>query len=200
VPQKRKRRLGTSSKKTRSAATRPSTKILPKATAPLRTAQRAPHWKQLTPAEQKQRVSAFEFLRLRRQGNTWQDAARLSRSSRNAAQRYFPRAFAKDEHGKLQVSLHDFYTRHVQVQTSVPGKFRLLRARGDRKATLVAIWNNAVKAAGRGDFSLIDQFPRGVFVDGFRLVTSHDAVTRIAKAGAESKNPFEDIYAVSGIR
>ncbi len=200
MPQKRKRQIGTSSKKTRSAAKKSATNILAKDTARLKTAPRAPHWKQLTSAQQKQRNSAFEFLRLRRQGHTWKDAERLSRTSRAAAQRYFPRAFAKDKQGKLQVRLHDFYTRHVQVQTTVPGKLRLLRVRGDSKATLVGIWSNAAKAAGRGDFSQIDAFPRGVVVDGFRLVTSHDAVTRIARAAAEGRNPFEDIYAVVGAR
>jgi recombinational DNA repair protein (RecF pathway) len=73
-----------------------------------------------------------------------------------------------------------------------------LRARGSRKASLVGTWNNAVKAAGRGDFSLIDAFPRNIFIDGVRLATSHYEVSRIAAAAAESEQPFEDIYALVG--
>jgi hypothetical protein len=86
----------------------------------------------------------------------------------------------------------------LKIPTTKPGEFRWLRARGSHKASLVGTWNNAVKAAGRGDFSLIDAFPRNIFIDGVRLATSHHEVSRIAAAAAESDEPFEDIYAMVG--
>ena len=55
-----------------------------------------------------------------------------------------------------------------------------------------------MKAAGRADFSLIDAFPRNLYVDGVRLATSHYEVSRIAAAAAESDEPFEDIYSLVG--
>jgi hypothetical protein len=61
-----------------------------------------------------------------------------------------------------------------------------------------ATWTNALKAAGRDDFSLIDAFPRNTFIDGVRLATSHAEVSRIVAAAAESDQPFEDIYAMVG--
>ena len=93
---------------------------------------------------------------------------------------------------------YDRYMRRMKIQTARPGEFKQLAVRGSHKASLVAIWNNAVKAAGRGDFSLIDAFPRRVVVGGYRLPTSHKVIGRIAAAAAESDKPFEDIYALAG--
>jgi hypothetical protein len=109
-----------------------------------------------------------------------------------------PRAFFRDERGRLQVHRYDPYTRRLRIPTTKPGEFRLLRARGSRKASLVGTWLNALKAAGHGDFSRIDAFPRNVFIDNVRLATSHYEVSRIVAAAAESHQPFEDIYALVG--
>ncbi|MGO9519262.1 MAG: hypothetical protein ACLPND_19690 [Candidatus Korobacteraceae bacterium] len=155
---------------------------------------RAPHWTQLTPVQEKERTDGFELLGLRRQGLTWKDAEQQSGISRRVAERFFPRAFFRDERGQLQVHGYDPYVRKLKIQTTEPGKFRRLRARGSHKASLVGTWSNAVKAAGHGDFSLIDAFPRNIVIDGVHLATSHDEVSRIAAAAAESDKPFEDIY------
>src|SRR5215469_11757963 len=144
------------------------------------------------------RRSAFELLRSRRAGDTWEEAERLSGIDRKTAETILSSAFFRDERGRLQAREYDRYTRRLKIPTTRPGEFRWLRARGSRQASLVGIWNNAVKAAGRGDFSLIDAFPRRVFIDGVRLPTSHRAVSRIAAAAAESDEPFEDIYSFLG--
>jgi len=93
---------------------------------------------------------------------------------------------------------YDRYTRRLKIPTTKPGEFRWLRVRGSRKATLVGTWTNALKAAGQGDFSLIDAFPRNTFIDGVRLATSHAEVSRIVEAAAESDQTFEDLYARVG--
>jgi hypothetical protein len=144
------------------------------------------------------RRSAFELVRFRRGGDTWEEAERLSGVDRQAAETLLPSAFVLDTHGRLQVREYDRYTRKLKIPTTRPGEFRWLRARGNRQASLVGTWNNAVKAAGRGDFSLIDAFPRNVFIDGVHLPTSHYEVSRIAAAVADSDQPFEDIYALVG--
>ena len=146
----------------------------------------------------RQRIAGFELLRLRRDGHTWEDAELQAGISRHAAEEIFPRAFYRDGRGRLQVRGYDPYTRRLKISTTRPGQFRWLRARGSRKASLVGTWNNAVKAAGRSDFSLIDAFPRNVFIDGVRLATSHYEVSRMAAAAAESDEPFEDIYSLTG--
>jgi hypothetical protein len=144
------------------------------------------------------RIAGFDLLRLRRAGLPWKDAEQQAAISRHAAQNIFPRAFFFDERGRLQVREYDPYTRKLKISTTRPGEFRWLRARGSHKASLVGTWNNAVKAAGRGDFSLIDAFPHNVFINGVRLPTSHLKVSRIAAAAAESDEPFEDIYSFVG--
>jgi hypothetical protein len=146
----------------------------------------------------RKRIAAFELLRLRRADLIWKDAEEQAGISRREAERVFPRAFYRDEHGRLQVHGYDPYTRKLKISATRPGKFTWLRARGSRKASFVGIWNNAVKSAGRGDFSPIDAFPRNVFIDGVRLPTSHYEVSRIAAAAAESEEPFEDIYSLVG--
>src|SRR5437016_1882066 len=97
----------------------------------------------------RKRKLAFELLRLRRDDLTWKDAERQAGITRRTVEAIFPRAFFLDERGHLQVHEHDPYTRKLKIPTAKPGKFRWLRARGSRKASLVGIWNNAVKAAGR---------------------------------------------------
>jgi len=159
---------------------------------------RAPRLGQLNAHQQEQRIAAFELLRLRRQGFTWKDAEEQSGINRRIAPRFLPGAFFHDEHGRLQVRRYDRYTRKLKIPTTRPGEFRSLRVRGSRKASLVGTWNNALKAAGRADFSLIDAFPRNTFIDGVRLATSHTEVSRIVAAAAESDQPFEDIYGLVG--
>jgi hypothetical protein len=151
------------------------------------------HWQ-----KQQQRVPAFELLRSRREGATWEEAETLSGIDRLTAETLLPSAFFRDERGRLQARAYDRYTRKLKIPTSRPGQFRWLRARGSRQASLIGKWNNAVKAAGRGDFSLIDAFPRNVVIDGGRLPTSHREVSKIAAAVADSDQPFENIYALVG--
>jgi predicted DNA-binding protein (UPF0251 family) len=158
----------------------------------------APHRKRLTSAQQERRIAEFELLRLKREGLTWKDAENQAGVTRRAAERDLPRAFFHDERGRLRVHRYDPYTRRLRIPTTKPGEFRLLRARGSRKSSLVGKWLNAIKAAGHLDFSLIDALPRKVFVDGIRLATSHYEVSRIAAAAAESDEPFEDIYSLVG--
>jgi len=148
--------------------------------------------------KQQLRRSAFELLRSRREGNTWEEAERLSGIDRITAESILPSAFFRDERRRLQARGSDRYTRKLKIPTTKPGQFRWLRARGSRQASLVGTWSNALKAAGRGDFSLIDAFPRNVFIDGIRLATSHYEVSRIAAAAAENDEPFEDIYSLVG--
>ena len=143
-------------------------------------------------------IAAFKLVRLRREDLAWKDAEEQSGITRRTAKRLLPRAFVRNERGQLQVRGYDGYTRKVKIPTTKPGEFRWLRARGSRKASLVGTWNNAVKGAGHGDFSLIDAFPRNIFIDGVRLATSHNEVSRIAAAAAESDQPFEDLYALAG--
>jgi hypothetical protein len=148
--------------------------------------------------KQQLRLPAFELVRFRREGDTWDEAESRSGIDRLMAEGALPGAFFRDERRQIQGREYDRYTRKLKIPTTRPGQFRWLRARGSRQASLIGTWNNAVKAAGRGDFALIDAFPRNVSIDGVRLATSHREVSRIAAAVADSDQPFENIYALVG--
>jgi len=182
MSQKRKRQAGTSPRVSRSAA-----KNKKRSTASVSRHDTS-----------RQRIAGFELLRLRRESATWEDAEKQAGISRGTAEGLFPSAFFRDERGQLQVWGYDRYTRRLKIPTTKPGAFRWLRVRGSHKASLVGTWSNAIKAAGGGDFSLIDAFPRNIVIDGVRLATSHYEVSRIVAAAAESDQPFEDIYSLVG--
>ena len=159
----------------------------------------APQWKQLTSAQKGQRTQAFKLLRLRRDGVSGRDARKQSGVTIQTAQRYFPKAFFRDPSGHLHVTDHDRYVEQFLLPTTQPGKFEIVRARGDRERSLCGRWLNAVKAAGDGDFSPIDNFPKNVFIDGYRLSTSHYVVQRIDEAVSEEpEHKFDELYTLAG--
>ena len=160
----------------------------------------SPHWKQITPGQKAQRSQAFKLLRLRREGMSWRDAQEQSGITTRTAQRYFPKAFYRDSGGKLQVTDHDRYVEQFRLPTTRPGKLEVVRARGSRERSLCGRWLNALKAAGDGDFGPIDAFPKNVFIDGYRLSTSHYVVQRIDEALSESEHKFDELYALAGAR
>src|SRR5215469_2997316 len=82
--------------------------------------------------KQQLRRSAFELLRSRRGGDTWEEAERLSGISRLTAESILPSAFFRDERGRLQAREYDRYTRKLKIATTRPGGLRWLRARGSR--------------------------------------------------------------------
>ena len=94
----------------------------------------------------RKRIAGFDLLRLRRAGLTWKDAEQQAGISRRETEGILPQAFYRDERGRLQVRAYDPYTRRLKIPTTRPGEFRWLHARGSREASLVGIWNNAVKA------------------------------------------------------
>ena len=71
-----------------------------------------------------------------------------------SAEALLPSAFFRDEDAQLQVRGFDRYTRTLKISTTLARAIPWLRARGNRQASLIGTWNNAMKAAGRGDFSL----------------------------------------------
>lgn len=59
---------------------------------------------------------------------------------------------------------------------------------------LVGRWMKALNAAGRGDFSQMDKFPRNKSIGGVRLPTNRTEVQRILEALAEKESPYERLY------
>ena len=129
---------------------------------------------------------------------SWRDAQEHSGITIRTAQRYFPKAVFRDSGGQLQVTAYDRYVERFQLPTTQSGKFELVRAHGSHERSLCGRWLNALKAAGKGDFSPIDAFPKNVFIGGYRLATGHFEVQRIVEALAESDRAFDELYALAG--
>jgi hypothetical protein len=66
--------------------------------------------------------------------------------------------------------------------------------KNNRERSLLGVWQNAIQAAGNGDFSQIRAFPKNTFVGGIRLATSDYEVQRILEANEARKEPFEGLY------
>src|SRR5215813_9797579 len=73
--------------------------------------------------KQQQRLPAFELLRFRREGDTWDEAERRSGIDRRTAETLLPSAFFRDERGRLQARGYDRYTRKLKIPTTRPGQF-----------------------------------------------------------------------------
>jgi hypothetical protein len=115
------------------------------------------------------------------------------------AKYYLPKAFYVDSRGHFYPRGYDRYVQPLQLSTAQPGELRIVRTRGSHQRSLAGQWENALKAAGNGDFGPIDAFPKDVFIDGYHLATDHDEVQRILEAQAESDSPLEELYALTGV-
>ena len=56
-------------------------------------------------------------------------------------------------------------------------------------------WLASILEAGRNDFSRLNRFPKGTFIDGVRLPTGAYEVQKILEAMENSESPFERLYA-----
>jgi hypothetical protein len=197
MAEKRKRRMAGSHRSSSSAGkikTRSALSVNTRDTS----RKRLPSRNRLTVAQKEQRTRSFSLLRFRREGTTWREAEMYSGTSVRKAQRYLPKAFYHDGDGHLQVRASDRYVEPMQLPTHHPGSLQVVRARGSRQRSLCGQWSNALKAAGRGNFALIDAFPKDVVIDGYHLTTDHHEVQRIIEAQAESENALEELYALAG--
>jgi len=62
----------------------------------------------------------------------------------------------------------------------------------------VGEWFASIIEARDGDFSRLNRFPKGTFIDGVRLPTGAYEVQKILEAMENSESPFERLYASAG--
>lgn len=113
---------------------------------------------------------------------------------------HFTKLFYKDSTGWIHARKSDNYAQKFNIPTTRPDVFDTITARGNVERSLVGRWLNALKAAADGDFTLINAFPKNVFVDGKRLPTAPYEVQRILEALEQSENAFEQQYYGRGAR
>ncbi len=100
--------------------------------------------------------------------------------------------------GRITATKSDRLTALLQIPTTRPGVIQEIHARGSKERYLVGEWIAAMKEAAGEDFTRLDRFPRGQFLDGVRLPTGHYEVQRIIEAMEAAEKPFEDLYALGG--
>ncbi len=102
--------------------------------------------------------------------------------------------FYKDSSGRILPRKSDSYTQSFSIPTTKPDVFDSITARGSAERSLVGHWLNALKAAGDGDFSHLQNFPKNTFIDGRRLPTAPYEVQKILTALEQSETAFEQQY------
>src|SRR2546426_8006753 len=109
--------------------------------------------------------------------------------------------FYKDSSGRIHARKSDNYVQKFNIPTTKPDVFDTITARGSAERSLAGRWLNAVKAAGDGDFSLLQNFPKNTFVDGKRFPTAPYEVQKILEAVEQGKeDAFEQMYYGRGAR
>ena len=103
--------------------------------------------------------------------------------------------FYKDSSGRIHARKSDNYAQKFNIPTTKPDVFDSITARGSEERSLVGRWLNALKAAGDGDFTPLQNFPKNIFVDGKRLPTAPYEVQKILEAVEQGKeDAFEQMY------
>ena len=107
---------------------------------------------------------------------------------------HFGSDFQKDSSGRIRPRPNDRKHQTLFIPWFEPGEDIAVPTKSARERRLVGRWMGALRAAGRGDFSKMDKFPRNTSIGGVTLQTSRTEVQRILEALAEKESPYEGLY------
>jgi hypothetical protein len=102
--------------------------------------------------------------------------------------------FKKDSSGRFKARSIGRKRQTLFIPWFEPGQELPVPTKNARERRVIGRWMTALNAAGRGDFSKMDQFPRNTSIGGVTLSTSRKDVQRILGALAESESPYERLY------
>ena len=100
--------------------------------------------------------------------------------------------------GRIRVTLSDRLRAILHIPSTKPGVQIPIRTKSSKERYLVGEWFASIVEAGRGDFSRLQRFPKGIYIDGVRLPTGAYEVQKILEAMENSESPFERLYASAG--
>jgi len=107
---------------------------------------------------------------------------------------HFGSDFEKDSSGRIKARSIGRRRQTLFIPGPEPSQDIPVPTKNASERRLVGRWMKALNAAGRGDFSQMDKFPRHKSIGGVRLPTNRNEVHRILKALAERESPFERLY------
>jgi hypothetical protein len=98
----------------------------------------------------------------------------------------------------IRVTISDRLRATLRIPSTKPDVLIPIHTRSSKERYLVGEWFASIVEAGRGDFSRLNQFPKGIYIDGVRLPTGAYEVQKILEAMENSESPFERLYASAG--
>jgi hypothetical protein len=121
-------------------------------------------------------------------------AARKRKVDPRTVLHHFQSNFEKDSSGRLKARSIGRKRQTLYIPWFEPGQEIPIRTKDARERRLIGRWMAALNAAGRGDFSKMDKFPRNQTIGGVTLPTARNEVQRILEALAEKESPYEGLY------
>src|SRR5215468_4398598 len=99
---------------------------------------------------------------------------------------------------RIGVTTSDRLRATLHIPSTKPDVLIPIHTKSSKERYLVGEWFASIIEAGRGDFSRLNQFPKGIYIDGVRLPTGAYEVQKILDAMENSESPFERLYASAG--
>jgi hypothetical protein len=121
-------------------------------------------------------------------------ASRKRKVDPRSVLRHFPTEFRKDSSGRIRSRPSDKKRKTLFIPWFEPGEEIPVITKTSAERRLLGKWMDALNAAGRGNFSKIDNLPSNQTIGGVRLPTSRSEVQRILNALSEKESPFEGLY------
>jgi hypothetical protein len=121
-------------------------------------------------------------------------ALRTRKVDRRTVLRHFGSDFEKDSSGRVRARRGDRKRQTLFIPSSTLGQDIRVPTKNAHERRVVGRWMAALNAAGRGDFSKMDQLPRNLTVGGVPIPTRRKEVQQILEALAERESPFERLY------
>jgi hypothetical protein len=107
---------------------------------------------------------------------------------------HFPTRFRKDSSGRIRARAVTGKLKILYIPGFEPGEVIPVPTQSEKERLLLGRWMTALNAAGRGDFSKIDGFPKNKRIGGVLLPTNRAEVQQILDGLADSESPFEGLY------
>ena len=99
---------------------------------------------------------------------------------------------------RIRVTTSDRLRATLLIPSTKPDVLIPIHTRSSKERYLVGEWLASIIEARGGDFSRLNRFPKGTFIDGVRLPTGAYEVQKILEAMENSESPFERLYASAG--
>ena len=121
-------------------------------------------------------------------------ASRRRRIDPRTARKYNPRWFRKDLSGRIRAYAAPRRQKILYIPWFEPGELMPVPTKTKKERLLLGRWMAALNAAGHGDFSKIDKFPKNKKIGGVLLPTKRAEIQQILVSLAEEESPFEGLY------